>query len=309
MEPINNEAMKLKTIYLLFLCCIILCACTACSGRKTITETRQTEVQASVSEEDITIQKAIHEIKDFYVAYTTNFLSDNSSNDSLMEKYLTQRLIAKVDRMSAATDSDPIIRAQDFREDLIETLSVNHLDKNWYMVGYTWVFAGTANYTNIPVRVNKTEGRYMIDYITPAWNGSLYGDRLLFDNPVQQPIDTSSPLSFLKTFYAAYTMEYCGMSEELIPQLAALRAKYLTPNALAQFEAKANEYKLDGEMGYDLLIDYFDFDRLWLSSMTYTQLDKDTYQVCYTRWEPLTIVLKVTKQGKEYRIDSIKTKY
>jgi hypothetical protein len=237
------------------------------------------------------------------MTYTSNILSDNFSNDALKKKYLTPNLIAKIDRMGASTYTDPIIRAQDFRADIIETLGVNHLDKNWYMVSYIW----DADTTNIPVRINQTEGRYRIDYITPPWNGSLYGDSLLFDHPVQQPIDASSPLSLLKTFYVAYTMEYCSMPENLMHQLAILRAKYLTPNALSQFEAAANEYKLDGRNGYDLLVADFDFDRLWLPSMTYTQLDADTYQIAYTKWEiTCTIMLNVAKQGSEYRIDSIK---
>ena len=60
--------------------------------------------------------------------------------------------------------------------------------------------------------------------------------------PPGNPLEVASnPPSFLKTFYAAHMMEYCSMTEKLIPRLAALREKYLTPNALAQFEAAAND--------------------------------------------------------------------
>lgn len=51
---------------------------------------------------------------------------------------------------------------------------------------------------NIPLRVAKINKRYMIDYITPEWNGDLYGDSLLCDNPVMPSINASEPLSLLK---------------------------------------------------------------------------------------------------------------
>ncbi len=309
--------MKLRIIYLLSLYYVIFCPSFAHCARETSDiQIEQTKVQESKKEKNVvipadttTIQETVHMIKDFYMAYTTHVLSDISSNDSLMEKCLTKSLVEKVERMRTAIGADPVIRAQDFREDMVGTLKFKHLDNNWYMVGYSYTWFGDKDtvHTNIPLRVTQVDGRYMIDYITPVWNGSLYGDSLLLDDPVQQTINASAPLSLLKTFYAAYTMAYCSIPEELITQLAALRATHLTPKALAQFEAAANERKQDGQVGYDLLIDYFDFDRLWLSSVKVTQLeDEDTYQMCYTRGETLcAIKLKITKQDKQYRIDSV----
>lgn len=310
--------MKLKMIYLLlFLYCATLFPSTAhCSRKTNDVPAEQTKVQESKKEKNVVIpadttaiQETVHMIKDFYMAYTTHVLSDISSNDSLMEKCLTKSLVEKVERMRTAIGADPVIRAQDFRKDMVETLKFNHLYNNWYMVRYSYTWFGDKDtvHTNIPLRVTQVDGRYMIDYITPAWNNSLYGDSLLFDHPMPQTIDASAPLSLVKTFYAAYTMAYCSMPEDLMSQLAALREKYLTTNALSQFEAAADENRLDGSIGYDLLIDYFDFDRLWLPSVKFTQLeDEDTYQMCYIRGETLcTIKLKVTRQGKQYRIDSI----
>ena len=309
--------MKLNmTFILLFLYSVTLCPSTAFSSQRTDNiSTKQTKVPENFTEKNavvsdtFAVEKAMVEIRNFYGAYTADLLSDNSSPDSLMKKYLTKRLIEKVGRMRTATGADPIVRAQDFTESSRNTLDIKYLDENWYLVGYRYSSRGSQDtvHTNIPLRVTKTDGRYMIDYITPVWNGSLYGDSLLFDHPVPQAIDASAPLLLLKTFYAAYTMEYCSMPEDLMPRLEALRKKYLTPNALSQFEAAANESKQDGQVGYDLLIDYFDFDRLWLPSVKFTQLeDEDTYQMCYTRGEtPCAIELKVIEQGKEYRIDSI----
>jgi hypothetical protein len=153
----------------------------------------------------------------------------------------------------------------------------------------------------------------MINYITPPWNGSLYGDSLLYDYPEQQKVDMSTPMSLLKTFYMAYTVAYCSMPENLNLQLATLRTNYLTRNALTQFEAAANESKLDGGyMNYDLLIDGYDFDRLWVPSIEFTQLEENIYQVRYMRHDSFftrvtffTFTFKIVQQGEEYRIDSI----
>ncbi|GHU64948.1 hypothetical protein FACS1894123_10450 [Bacteroidia bacterium] len=252
-------------------------------------------------------QDAIREIKDFYVAYTTNMLADNST-DPIKEKYLTKSLIAKVDRIVASIGADPVIRAQDFVEEAIETLKVEHLNKNWYMVSYFYKYGGKTYTTNIPVRTNKTGGQFKIDYITPEWNGSLYGDSLLFDKPKQQLVDISAPLPFLKTFYATYVMEYCSLSENLTPRIKELREDYLTSDALMQFDAAVAKAKYWGSStGYDALIDGFDFDRLWLPSLKFTKVDESTYQMNYTKGKtPCTVTLKVLKQGKGYRINGIK---
>ena len=265
------------------------------------------------TQDSVRIQESIDMLKTFYVTYTTYWLSPSSEkkSDSLVRKYLTKNLIEKVDRMGKTTGSVPIVRAQDFREDVIKTISVNHLSDNWYMVGYTWTAFNGTTQTNIPVRVTKINNQYMIDYITPEWNDILYGDNLLFDKPEPQIIDASTPISLLKTFYTAYTMEYCSMPLNLTSKLQTLRNKYLTANAFAQFNEGAKEYERDSFFDYDLLIDNFDFDRLWIPSIKYTQLNENTYQMSYTYGYPTTgdftrkINLKIIKQGNEYRIDSI----
>ncbi|MDD4637665.1 MAG: DUF3828 domain-containing protein [Bacteroidales bacterium] len=251
------------------------------------------------------IPTIIKTLKSFYVSYSTNYLQEQDNN-SLLRAHLTEGLIAKIERMKLAIQADPIIRAQDFSEEAIKTLQVKHLDKNWYMVSYSWT-TNNDKWTNIPVRVNKINGHYMIDYITPEWNGSMYGDSLKCEYPKHQSVDASSPMSLLKTFYAAYTMEYCSMPTDLTQQLDALRTKYCTNKALEQFNAAINSDDMDYVPGYDLVIDYFDFDPLWIHSIAYTQLNKDTYQMHYTKWQDAvtTITLKIIKQGQDYKIDEI----
>lgn len=94
------------------------------------------------------------------------------------------------------------------------------------------------------------------------------------------------------------------MPEGLTSQLASLRTKYFTGNALRQFEEAEKEYWQDGEPGYDLLILGFDFDKLWRPSIKIAPIKGDTYQVCFDKSRALDI--KLAKQGEEYRIDGIK---
>ena len=115
-------------------------------------------------------------------------------------------------------------------------------------------------------------------------------------------------MSLLKTFYAAYISAYCSMPEGLIPRLEALRKVHLMPSALVQLKQSADEYKLDGQLNYDVLIDYFDFDCLWIPSMTYKQVNQNTYQMRYAKFSHVTAVtLGVVKHGGDYKIDKIQT--
>lgn len=302
--------MKPKILYLVFLHYIIFFPSYAHQNSFNISpnydsiKEKKIEIK-SASSDTIVEKEAIRTIMQFYKGYTNSFLSGNSSTkDHLKKRFLTKSLIDKVDRIAAATDADPIIRAQDFSQEAIETLKVRPLGQSWYMVSY--ILGRKYNSTNIPVRINKIKGKYMIDYIMPDWNGSLYGDHLLCDNTITNDIDTSEPLSFLKSFYDAYTMKYCTMSETMSAQLHALRKKYLTLDVLKQFDAAREEQKVDGRSGYDLLIDGFDFDCLWRSSIKISKLDKGNYQVDYTKGKRCcSIILKISKRGERYQISDI----
>ena len=87
--------------------------------------------------------------------------------DSIKQKFLTKELIEKVDRLIEATDADPIIRAQDLGENDMKTLSVKHLNDNWYEVNYTSAKGSQfERAVSIPVRVVNIGGQYQIDDIT-----------------------------------------------------------------------------------------------------------------------------------------------
>lgn len=310
--------MKHKTIYLLiyFLSCYHL----VFSENRSIhfavdvfiTENKVQENKIITGIEDFDPEEDIVRlIKEFYKAYATNILSSQYQlNDSLFRKYLTKRLIGKIDRLRTAIDADPIIRAQDFNERALKTLNAWHLEGEWYMVNYVWNVNQDSVGINIPLKVIDLDGQYLIDYITPEWNGSEYGNKLLCGNLGEITVDSRSPLLFLKSFYTAYISEYCHMPENLMSRLLMMRNEYLTPNALAQFDKAANEYKSDGKLYYDLLIDFFDFDCLWIPSMTFTKLDENTYQMHYIKWRnlPTTITINVIQQAEKYKIECIRIK-
>ena len=297
--------MKQKIIFLLFLSCSSLFSA--------VVQNSQTVYRIGTTviiQDTVPGQEAIRVVEDFYRSYTVNHLyGTHQDAEVIMKKYLTKRLIEKIDRVGSMTGADPIIRAQDFNETAFETLNVKFMGNNWYMVNYKWNKNDEGSNTNIPLKVTLVDGRYMIDYITPEWNGSLYGDTLLCADIPQQPIDNSSPESTLETFYATYTSLYYSMTEGLLARLEALRTAYLTPNALGQFEEAVNEYKLlDGLLNYDLLIDSFDFDCLWLPSMTYIPLNENTFQISYKQGKLVTaIVVTLIAHDGEYKIESIRT--
>lgn len=245
-------------------------------------------------------------IKNFYVSYAANVSNGfDVENDALLAQNLTQSLIERVQRMKASTQSDPIIRAQDFNLNDLSSFDVKHLAGEWYLVSYTQNTV-QGKCIEIPVKTTNVNGKFLIDYITPEWNNSLYGDKLLSKKKYLPIVDTtSSSLAFLKTFYAAYTMEYCNMPVDLLGRLGDLCKKYCTQNALEAIR-KAKNYTENPN--YDLLIDYSDFDILWIPTLTFTHLEEELYKVSYIKWQNVTtnIYITIIKKENMYFIDHIR---
>ena len=155
--------MKLRIVHLLLLQSVmLLLSCSNQSRKNMDTSAEPADVQANVSDSSRIEQEAIGMIEDFYEAYAASFMSTGKEalalGDSIKQKFLTKE----------ATDADPIIRAQDLGENDMKTLSVKHLNDNWYEVNYT--SAKGSQYeraVSIPVRVVNVDGQYLIDDITP----------------------------------------------------------------------------------------------------------------------------------------------
>ncbi|MBR8719833.1 hypothetical protein IX307_001057 [Bacteroides pyogenes] len=286
--------MKSKILCLVFM---VLAFSYSCQGQSS-----QRAASAKIEQRK---EKDVYQmVKNFYMSYASNVAHGfDSKNEALLNENMTQALIGKVKRMRAATQSDPIIRAQDFNLKDINTFEVSHLEGGWYSVNYVQG-AKEKKRVDIPIRITNMDNKLLIDYITPEWNNSLYGDSLLCkQETTSQTIDSSSPVSLLKTFYAVYTMEYCIMPIDLTNRLDVLCKKHCTQKAFDEIqEARANTPT------YDLLIDYYDFDKLWQPTLTFTQLMGDEYKVSYTKWQNITtnIYVSIIKKDGTYFIDDIR---
>ncbi len=253
-------------------------------------------------------ERAMRLAQEFYTAYTSTFSNGASRQtiDSLKVRYLTQRLIEKVNRMVAETDADPIIRAQDFSERLAKTLTYTILCDDWCQVQY---IGSNKDTVKIPLKVVTIGDKQQIDYITPSWNGDAYGEILLSseEKPALKLPNNATALATLKHFYAAYTTEYYTMPENLNERLEALKMKYCTKRLRASI--KSIKAAATDEPYYDPLILACDFDKDWAETLTIQPKGKNRFSVRYKGnggTKNFQVVLE--KVGKKYLLDEIVSK-
>lgn len=247
-------------------------------------------------------------IRLFYTTYLMNILEDNSKNEVLCKKHLTDQLVEKVNRLINVTGADPIIRAQDTRLDAIETLNIKALSNDWYLVSYYWDRQNINTLIEIPIKAINENNTCRIIYITPSWNGSQFGDQLLTckDNEAIK-IKHDSTNSFIKSFYNAYTNEYCKAPKDLINNLISLQDKYLTKIALIQYKNAKCENLMDGHAGYDILIDNYDYDIDWDKSLKFIKLEDMNYLITYKgNNKEHYIIISLIKDKEKYLINNIK---
>ena len=118
-------------------------------------------------------------IRTFYVSYMNNLLNRISENKELCQRYLTKGLIEKNGRVVSATNSNPIIQLQDINNDAIETLNVEELNNDWYIVKYQWKKGDVSSEKRISLKAYEIDEEFRIVYISPSWNGGQYGDFLM----------------------------------------------------------------------------------------------------------------------------------
>lgn len=250
----------------------------------------------------------LDEVKTFYTSYMMNVLNGNSNNKTLCRKYLTEGFAAKTQRMINTSGVDPIIRSQDVNADAIKTLFVREIESDWYLVSYLWNEKDSTTLTEIPLKAQSIDGKCKIVYITPVENGLQYGDEMLSCCEVMNAskIDETSGKSFIESFYKAYLASYCAMFKDTDAKLSSLRLSNLSPTALQQFKNAELENQEDGLYGYDLLINNFDFDCMWLTSLKFVQLSNDNYQISYRAGVKIhKINIKVDYRNSKYLINSI----
>lgn len=97
------------------------------------------------------------------------------------------------------------------------------------------------------------------------------------------------------------------MSKDLSLKLALLRNRHLSEDALVQYKSAELENSMDGHRGYDLLIDNYDFDRVWSESLEFKQLNDNDYLVSYkVNGKIYKIVISIKRNGDEYIVNGIK---
>ena len=101
-------------------------------------------------------QSCAEQIKQWYV----NYMNGRSINQNLSEE-----MINKIERMTNATNVNPILRAQDTNNYAISTLSVKELSDDWDLDQYQWTKGDVSSTQVIPVKANMVDGESKITYI------------------------------------------------------------------------------------------------------------------------------------------------
>lgn len=248
------------------------------------------------------------QIRLFYDRYMVYFEEwNNNKLFDLQSKFLTPEMQKKRVRLANATDSDPILRAQDVSEYGRQSLTCRHLEGDWYEVAYRWDAQDTTA-IHIPVRVEEDEkGQVRINYITPEWGGRRYGNHL-FDIPAQKVADRKDARTFVETFFKAYTYPYVKMSHSLEQDLEQLRKRHCTSSFLTgKYAAIKQEYMKDYE-DIDPLVDCADFDAFWYPSIKIDSIDSHTfrfgYDTCVKGWHQ-DIKVVVTRESGRFLISDI----
>ncbi len=201
----------------------------------------------------------------FYTQYIRSIdrMFEQDQRDSLVATALTQEAHEKVYRLVAATGVDPLLRMQDARAGLEKTFRAKQLKDGWYEVS----LGEPAEQVRIPLHVTTVGGRYLIDFITPAWHGDAYGEHLR-ENPLAQStsVDNSSEQAFILSFYRLYLSAYLSMSKDLGAILSGLRERYCTLTTIGLHHERSESGDMDDGY-YDVLIDNVDFDPTWVSSL------------------------------------------
>lgn len=242
-------------------------------------------------------------IKEFYVNYMKNY-TKGIDNYELCRSYMTSGLLERIPRLIYATGIDPVIRSQDINDDCVNSLSINDLGNDWYLVQYYWDEDNKDTIIQIPIRITTNADKCKICYITPIWHKDRYGEDLIYKDLHITGIDHSSGLDFLKSFYVNYISIYCKMGANVENDLHELRSIFMTNRAISQFKMARSHFQEDGCNGYDMLIDNYDFDSLWLNSISIIE-GKNGYIFSYKiENRSFKVDISILNDNGIYKIDS-----
>ena len=78
-------------------------------------------------------------------------------------------------------DINVFLRAQDYTDYALQTLSCRHLEGLWYEISYR--FYEHSEIVRIPLRLDNLSREPRITYVVPLWGGQEYGDSLFQVTP------------------------------------------------------------------------------------------------------------------------------
>ncbi len=99
------------------------------------------------------VANGVHE---FYFVYMRNFLKGKDNSD-LCRTHMSDELISQLRERTVATGADAVIHAQDMNDDAIETLKVEPVGDDWYLVKYFWNRNKPESVTTIRVKAVRDE--------------------------------------------------------------------------------------------------------------------------------------------------------
>ena len=83
------------------------------------------------------VSQTENQIQSFYKGYMEAINTSNrEQKELLLQRFLTPEMREKKDRLSCATDGDPMIRAQDVTDYSIQSVRCKHLEGDWYEISY-----------------------------------------------------------------------------------------------------------------------------------------------------------------------------
>lgn len=264
----------------------------------------------------------------FQIAKTTAQISSNSSDVTLIEKYLqksyqeymeaintddrkteekfiknllTPEMNEKRARLTCVTDANPMIRAQDVTEYGIQSVRCRHLSGNWYEMSYRSYPQDAAIYIPLLITTDSPE-KIRISYVTPEWGDRQYGDHW-FDIPKEKIIDDQDGKTFVETFYKSYAHTYIKMKQDLEQGLKHLRETYCTPVMQENYIRSRKEVELEDPL-FDPVIGNDDFDVFWYNSL---QVHPTENKECFTvNYGYTKILVTLQFQNGRYKIADVK---
>ena len=181
--------------------------------------------------------------------------------DSLMDRSMTPHALEIYGRMVMAHDCDMIVLAQDTPDDFEKTLVIKRQKPGWYSLEYYDPWSGKTIGNRFYVVKNKNDGQPRIAYVQGYDSVDVSeadnNDSFFLSAKPKIRVGGDTPKEFLSSFYKAYTAVYISLNTQVAPETKVLRDKFLSGEAMQQYQKAADKYIQDGMYGYDALIGGF----------------------------------------------------